>query len=252
VAPYLAILLELSLYRLSLSRAFVYVELVVAAALLLLFSPRPTTATSWFAGIADERAVYDDKHVIERAGQAEVLADFIRGLPITVAFLGTEARLMYEARIPVAIESETGLTDRAIAHQPLAERGRIGHEKRASVPYLVRTRRAHFATARLAPELLKLGRYIPQRTIQFGPVGAFILHWDPVVMGELRRRGAVFDDFPAYLDRFLASASTLPTEELRDDYERFRLFYFEHADDAARKDAFEQLLAQRGASSPRK
>ena len=252
VAPYLAILFELSLRALSLSRPMVYVELVAAAGLLLTFTPRPTTANTWFSGIADERAVYDDKHVIQTAAHAEVLGNFSKGLPITVAFLGSEARLMYEARIPVAIESETGLTDRTIARQPLAERGRIGHEKRAFVPYLVRTRHAQFATARLAPEFLKLGRYLPLRTIQFGPFSAFILHWDPAIMAALRRRGAEFDDFPAYLDRYLGSANTLPTEELVQDYEKFRLFYFEHVEDAERGAAFERLLAQRGASSPRK
>lgn len=251
-APYLAVLSELALRRLSLSRPFVYVELVVAGALLLLFTPRPATATSWFAGIADERAHYDDRHLLERAGRAEALAGFVRGLPVTIAFLGTEARLMYEARVPVAIESETGLTDRAVARQPLETRGRIGHEKRADVPYLIRTRRAHFATARLAPELLKLAPHIPLRTIQLGPVDAFILHWDPALMAELRRRGAEFEDFPAYLDRYLAAAGSVPTDELVQDFARFRLFYFLHAGDAPRLQAFERLLAQRGASSPRK
>jgi hypothetical protein len=242
ITPYLGILLELGLLGISLSRPVVYLELVASALILMLLTPRPATASDWFSGIADERAVYDDAQVIQRANQASVLRPFFEGLPVHLAFLGTEARLMYDLDIPVAIESETGLTDRAIAHQPLVKRDRIGHEKHADVRYLVQTRQVHFAFARWASERLEFGRYIPLRGIQFGSVSGRILHWDPKLMAELKKRGADFEDFPEYLDSYIARMSTMPRKEVREDYAKFRLFYFEHVDDKERQAAFESRL----------
>ena len=152
---------------------------------------------------------------------------------------------MYEANIPVAIEAETGLTDRAIAGQLLAKRGRVGHEKRATLPYLVDQRRAHFLFAPSLPEELGLERYIPVQTIAFGPVKAWLLYWDPELMAELARRGASFDDFGDYLDRYLEGVDERSSKEVRRDYERFRHFYFGHVRDP-REARFEQKSRNEG------
>jgi hypothetical protein len=231
VTPYLALLFELGLYRLCLTRQLLYVEVSVACLLLILLIPRPVSGTEWRDGIADEAAVYDDEHLATATRDAEVLTHFFRGLPVRAAFLGTEARLMYEANVPVAIEAETGLTDRAIARQPLAQRARIGHEKRATMAYLVSVRAAHFLFTPSLPEEFGLDRYIPVRTIAFGPVTAWILHWDPRLMAELGRRGASFDDFGGYLDRYIDGIGTRSPDEVRRDHEKFRHFYFEHVQD---------------------
>ncbi|HVU04208.1 MAG TPA: hypothetical protein VHE30_20765 [Polyangiaceae bacterium] len=244
VTPYLAILLELGLYRFSRSRPVAYLELVALALGLMLLTPRPVTDADWLSGIADERGVYSDKRVVEDARKSEILARFFRGLPVRLAFLGTEARVMYEADIPVAIEADTGLTDRTIARQPLAKRGRIGHEKRASVPYLVGTRAAHFLFAPRGPEELGLSTYIPVLRITLGTLDGFILHWDDGMMRDLRARGASFQDFPEYLDQYIQGIGSRPRADVARDYERFRLFYFDHQKDDRRKAAFEARLAQ--------
>jgi hypothetical protein len=245
VTPYLAVLFELGLYRLSLARQLLYVEISVACLMLLVLIPRPVSGTEWQEGIADEAAVYDDERLATTTRDAEVIARFFRGLGVRAAFLGTEARLMYEADVPVAIEAETGLTDRVIAQQPLARRARIGHEKRANPSYLVSKRAAHFLFTPDLPEELGLERYIPLRTIAFGPVRAFILHWDPELMAELGRRGASFEDFGDYLDRYLSGIDARPAEEVRRDYEKFRHFYFEHAHDP-REALFERRIQAGG------
>jgi hypothetical protein len=242
VTPYLAILLELALQRLSIVRPIVYGELAFAALAMPVLTPRPVTGTDWSSGIADERAVYSDQSVAEAQEKVRVLAEFFKGLPVRIAFLGTEARIMYEANIPVAIESDTGLTDRTVARQPLVKRGRIGHEKRASATYLVEERKAHFMLAPRGPEDIGLGDYIPLTTIELGTVKAWIVYWDPAMMAELRRRGATFVDFGDSLDRYVAVMNTLTDEQVQNDYAKFRRFYFGHVDDPVREAAFKMRL----------
>jgi len=242
VIPYLAILLELAVHRLSLVRPLLYGEIVFAVLAMPVVTPRPVTGTEWSSGIADERAVYSDQNVAEADEKARVLAEFFEGLPVRVAFLGTEARIMYEADIPVAIESDTGLTDRTIARQPLAKRGRIGHEKRASPAYLVDVRKAQFMLAPKGPDDLGLGDYIPLTTIGLGPFKAWIVYWDPAMMAELRRRGATFVDFGDTLDQYVAEMSTRTDDEVERDYAKFRRFYFGHVDDPNREAPFKARL----------
>lgn len=245
VTPYLAILLELALHRVSLTRGIAYVELVVASLVAIVFIPRPVSGTEWQSGIADESAVYDEARTLEAARDSEALATFFRGLPVRVAFLGTEARVMYQANIPVAIEADTGLTDAVVARQPLRERGRIGHEKHATPEYLVSRRAAQFLVSPNAPDDYGFDRYIPIRTIELGPVKAWILTWDPALMAELAKRGAVFGDFEAFLDGYIETLPARATEDVRRDYEKFRHFYFEHVRDSEREAPFVARLGSR-------
>jgi hypothetical protein len=242
VTPYLAILLELALYRLSITRCLAYLELVFAALALPLVTPRPVSATEWVDGVADEHDVYSDERVSNGIARADVLGKFFEGLPVRVAFLGTEARIMYEANIPVAIESEAGLTDRIIARQALTKRGRIGHEKRADPYYLIEQRKAQFMLTPVGPGLTGVDKVVTPIAIHLGPVDAWILYWDPPVMEELARRGAKFTDIGVTLDRYIKNMSSKSDAEVRSDYEKFRRFYFGHVNDAGREAAFRQRL----------
>jgi arabinofuranosyltransferase len=221
--PYLALLFELGLYRLSLTRQLAYVEVSAALLLLLLLIPRPVTATEWKDGIRDEPAVYDDAYVVKAARTAEVVANFFKGLNVRVAFLGKEARLMYQANVPIAIEADTG---------------RTGATKRANVSYLVSTRAVHFLFAAAGPEELGLDTYIPVATVQLGTVKAWVLHWDPELMAELKRRGALLTDFGDYLDGYLDTMAARSPQEVQTDYLKFRHFYFDHVTDPRREAPF--------------
>lgn len=242
VTPYLALLLELALYRLSLTRRLAYLELAFAALALPLATPRPVSAIEWLDGVADEHDVYSGELVSASIANAGILRQFFQGLPIRVAFLGTEARIMYEADVAIAIESETGLTDRTVAHQTLAQRGRIGHEKRASPSYLIDQRKAHFMLTPGGPELTGADKVVTPQAIHFGPIDAWILYWDPPVMEELARRGAKFSDIRVTLDRYIQHMNTKSDAEVKSDYEKFRRFYFGHVSDAGREQAFRKRL----------
>lgn len=242
VTPYLALLLELALYRISLTRRLAYLELVCAALALPLVTPRPVSATEWIDGVADEHGVYSDELVSKSIANAGLLRQFFEGLPVRVAFLGTEARIMYEANVETAIESETGLTDRSVAHQKLSQRGRIGHEKRASPKYLIEERKAHFMLTGIGPELTGVDKVVTPQAVHFGPIDAWILYWDPPVMQELARRGARFSDIGVTLDRYIKNMDAKTDAEVKADYEKLRRFYFGHVSDPGREAAFRQRI----------
>lgn len=188
VTPLLAVLLELGLARLRLPEP---AHLAAAAACLLAiaFMPYPFQGPWGPHGIANEPLVYTKtERAKARALGLEMRRQFA-GLPVRVAFGGMTALEVYESRVPVAIEAETGLTDSFIAHQSLRERGRVGHEKQAPPRYLIDARRVHFFLSPTQAQRDSLDRYVPDVPARFGWLNARVLTWDPPVMEELKRRG---------------------------------------------------------------
>jgi len=238
VTPFLLVLLELALVPLLSRRPAMGLLASGVVLATVWWSPEPIKDAGEVSGIVNEQVHYPKPVTDDLRWRALSLRPFLAGLPVCVAFLGSEARLVYYARPPVAIECETGLTDRWVAHQPLARRGRVGHEKHAPPDYLIGRRRAHVTFHSHAPDLLGLREYIPQVTADFGGFGAFILHWDGPLMAELRRRGVKFADFPSELDETIAELPRLTDTEVRDAYAKIRHFYFDFVPDSARERPF--------------
>jgi len=242
--PFLLVLLELGIIGLScvrpLAGALALAVVIVACRL----TPPPVSGEHWDRGVANEWMVYSPWVRDETMLYAEVLDRYLGDTGVRYAFLGGEARVMYYADLPVAIESETGLTDRTVARQPLARRGRVGHEKRASVEYLVRERKAHLTLHPQADAKLPLDEWLPRADLFLGPMRGRLLHWDPALMAELERRGATFTRYPEYLDDYLARIEQIPTEQVEADFDRFRLFYFEHVDDSIREQRFRAHMSR--------
>jgi hypothetical protein len=174
--------------------------------------------------------------------RAEVLKRYLSDLPVRVAFLGDEARVMYKARIPVAIESTTGLTDRFIARQKLEKRRWVGHEKPAPEEYLAKVRKVHFTFSPQAPSYLGIGKITAPLRIKLEDVSGYILYWDPEIMEELERRGARFEDVRYLLDKYIEHIQEIPVETVVRDYTRFRCLYFDHVEDPSREKAFRDNL----------
>ncbi len=193
-------------------------------------------------GIADEPAHYSREAVRRVDRQAEVLRRYFAGLAVTVGFTGSEARLVYNAWVPRAIECETGLTDREIARQSLERRGRPGHEKHAGLDYLVDERHAHFVFNSHAWRIIGAEGHVPPVPVELDDVRGFLLHWDPELMAELKRRGAQFQDFPAVLDRMIVGLDRAEPAALRRLYRDLKRFYFDHVEDPRRQAAFERRL----------
>jgi arabinofuranosyltransferase len=203
----------------------------------------PVGGTDWVHGIADERSYYSDKRVADLEHSAEVLGRVFEGLPVRVAFYGDEARIVYRAGFPVAIEGHAGLTDREVARQELPRRGRVGHEKHASVEYLIERRAVHFTFSRVPGEILHLNDWIPELVVPFDrEVYGRVLHWDPAMMQALRERGVPVPDFLGVVDGAIAGLDALPREQVEKLYGKLRRFYFLHNPDPEREAAFRGRL----------
>lgn len=244
VTPFLLLLVEATAILLATRRAVQVAAVVVAAASLALSASPVATDFSRTRGIADERESYVRSLGPSRAAGL-TLREFFAGLPIGVLFLGGQARLVYYADPAVAVECETGLTDPVIARQPLAERGRVGHEKRASVEYILDRRRLLLSFHRGAGKILGLDAEIPAVPITFGNVRGRLLRWDPEIVADLVGRGARVGDFPSALDLYISTIRERPDDEVRRDYRLYRRFYFDHVPDAPRLEAFERRLGLR-------
>ncbi len=183
-------------------------------------------------GIVDERTFYPPELIEQARTDGELLKRVFTGTDsVAVAFYGMKAMLMYYAEFPVAIEAHAGLTDEYVAHQPIGERGRPGHEKKAPYEYL-RQRRVLFSF----PAATQL---TPVKKIQFGRQEAAIVHWDNRVMEHLKRFPEVrFVDFRRFLDEYLEHIDERTDILVRRDLEQFKQYYFDFNDDPERLEKF--------------
>jgi hypothetical protein len=243
--PFLLVVLEALWLRALAGRTAIAMTTAGAILAAIVLTPAPVSATRLTHGILDEHGYYDAARAARTDAKAGILEPFLHDLDLPVVFYGDEARLVYRARFPVAIEGHTGLTDRTIARQPLRERGRPGHEKLGDFDYLIRERKA-FVTFSGVPERKGLYDKIPQVKMRFGGgVYGVLLSYRPEIIAKLESRGAVvLGDFLADLDRYLARIDDVPRERVSREYERLRLFYFAWNVDPAREEIFRRRLAR--------
>lgn len=252
VTPLFLVLFELGVARFAAGRAALQWIAMGIAAAGIVFTPYPLPRDPFGAvrGIVFEPNYYSPEATGRTRDQGLALRPFFAGLPVRMAFFGGEARLVYYARPRVAIECATGLTDRTIAHQPLKQRGRIGHEKVASLDYLLDDRRAHLAVFPNTARLYQLDKVIPTVEIEMNGVRGRILTWDPALMDSMRQRGAVVQDFPAELDRLLAEPGLVVIWGGWSVREKLRRFYFGHVRDPKREALLEQRVQEAGGGPP--
>lgn len=190
---------------------------------------------SFVGYIADERRYFTvDEPLDESRREAAIYRKYLSGLPVKVAFWAGQLRLVYYADFPVAIEASAGLTDTAIAHRQLGARGRPGHEKNATLPYLER-RGVNFyigPTDAPPPGALVLN------SITFDSLRARIIVYQNDLMSKLERYpGVKFVQMPQYLDNYIAGIDTLSRTKVEEDYLFLRSFYFDHNNDSLREEA---------------
>ena len=175
----------------------------------------------------------------------EHLQQLFAGLDVRLGIAGAHANLAYRSRAPVAIECSSGLTDAYIAHLPISQRGKPGHEKGYWLyPGYLERRGVHFMFEQY------YGKGEEWRDITFtmanAPVGlpARLVTWDRALMKELRRRdpGIVVQDFEQVLDEYIAAMPTKTKAQVEDDFKKWKVFYFDREDDAPRRQKFEQFL----------
>jgi len=192
-------------------------------------------------GVGNEWAFYYGarERKLDRLGKT--LRGYFAGLPVRILVFGAQARVAYRSEAAYVLEGD-GLTDPIIAHQPLATRGRPGHEKLATALYAVRTKKIHILFHRSFYRELRFADFVPVVSIGLGDVDGFVLRWDAPLMAELKLRGAVFPDYPEEIDRYLETAIRRPAEGLVSDFARFRRFYFDENPDPPREALFRELI----------
>jgi len=195
-------------------------------------------------GVVDERWVYNRSRFsidgFER-GSLEVYSSigkyyepFFEGLHTTVAIKGAQNTIAYYSDIQNVI-LEPGLTDKYIAHLPIKQRGRIGHEKIAPIDYLIKKntlfrllsptnklpREGNFNLAFF--ELPELGLWQP----------ADIIVYDKEVMQELRKRfkaagsRTILPEFEKLIFYYIKSELPKRTRtEAETEYKKLKDFYF--------------------------
>ncbi len=152
---------------------------------------------------------------IEAHGARPLVGDFMVGLA------------GYDSDLPMV--DELGLTDRTVAHQPLARRGRPGHEKIASVAYL-RSRGVRLSYEPLFPD-----PYADMTVAHVRRQPFYLATWDPEMVGVLRSvPGATVPDMPGMIDAYIARPARVP-EIARKDLEFFDEFYFAVNRDSERR-----------------
>jgi hypothetical protein len=245
ITPFLLLLVERGLGALLGRRPMIAAAAIAGLGAGLILTPAAVAGGHTRRGIADENHVYTVAfpHWAERADtNGAELARLFDGLPVAVGFFGLQARLVYRSRVATAIECETGLTDAAIAHQELPERGRVGHEKHAKLSYLVARRVDFLLTRDWGNELLRLDDHLPDAPIDLGRIGGRVITWDPAIMAALAARGARVPDVPAQIDTYIAGMAARSDADVRRDFERFRRLYFDRTPDPAREQPFRARL----------
>jgi hypothetical protein len=186
-------------------------------------------------GIADECQIYTMEDLAGQQSRGDVLKKYLHDLPVTLAFTGGQARLVYYSEVANAIETSTGLTDAHIAHQALEKRGRPGHEKAAEHEY-VEGRGANFIVGKFKNSV---------DAISFDDVTARIIVYDNSLMARLQNvTGIKFAPFPDYLDWYIQKLPSLPRQQVKENYDFFKKYYFDHNGDSVRNEVFVSFLSR--------
>lgn len=243
ITPLLFLGLEMLIKSTASERWRLVVGIIVVAATFLRFDQFSQNVSSGY--ITDEARYYTSAHLEQSRTDGLLLRKYFAGLPVRVGFWAGQAKLIYYADPSYAIECSAGLTDPVIAHEIIHERGRPGHEKSAPIPYLM-GRGVEFLFGPVDP--LPQGRLVINAVV-FDYILARMLVYNDSIMSRL----AAFPDvhfirFPEYLDSYLAQAQHYPPERIRQDFDYFKAFYFEHNNDSTRERKFVQLVSDAGRS----
>lgn len=196
-------------------------------------------------GVADERAQYPPERIAKIRGAGVRLRELLGDTPVRVAFSGTQAMLVHDARVAYALEAVTGLTDHFLAHQPVGERGHIGHEKGIfrsweTTEYALRQQGVHF----LLFDWPAQTQLYPFLRVRLDGNDFTMVRWDRAVMQKLLGQpGVVATDLEAWLDDYLRGIEPRPKAQVELDLQALELVYFRWNEDPARKARFVQRLA---------
>jgi hypothetical protein len=247
VVPLLYLVLEVVVVRCCPARAQRWAWLLVIAGTCLWLPRADMQVTGQGVhGVADEHAQYPAERVDRIRATGRRLRELCGGVPLRVAFSGTQAMLVFDAKVPYALEAVTGLTDRWLARQPVGERGHVGHEKGIfrsweATEYALRQQGVHLFLFDWPDKT----RRWPFLRVEVDGVLMTMVRWERAVLQTLLDRpGVVATDFDAYLDGYLRDLDGKDPQQVREDLAVFELVHFRWNDDAARRQVLLGWLAK--------
>ena len=234
ITPIIFFFFEASLHVLTRSgRTRLLLAAVVLLSVLFRWDQFPNGGVQY--GIADEIFYYPAEKIDDNQQTGLQLKEYLAGTEARVAYYGAHAMFVYYSEVPLAIESDAGLTDEYIAHLPLNRRGRVGHEKKAPMQYLYE-REVNFWFKTTLPSRSAWDKL---RKITFGDYEAYVFIYKKELMDKLKERDEVsFVDFPAFLDNYTGRMPDLDDSRVRRDYSFFKMYYFDHNEDREREKPF--------------
>ena len=235
--PFLFLILECTVNELFVGRVRVAVMILLTALTFTRWNQFDKIHRKAIDGITYEPFFYPPGIVENTRAMGERMREYYRDMPIVVGYF--RCMLVYYADFPVALEIATGLTDRYIAHQPIDERARPGHEKVPPDEYL-RERRMNFTFCSVLDTVPYLSNY---DIMSVHGMGGSIYIYDNEIMEKLRKYpGIQFVHFPSFLDNYMRNINSMPMEKVRTDYDKFRAYYFDYNDDPERERIFQEIL----------
>ena len=202
-------------------------------------------------GIADERMFYTPEILDLRRAQARAAARALAAAPVRAIYEGSMCMFGYYSGLPYLAES-TGLTQYTLAKQPLAARGRVGHEKSPDAEWAT-ANHIHFIFLSHAPPFSLSEPRNADEIFFEGTLMARIWIYNDAIMDRLRDNPAV--DFVP-IERTLAVArqkiDQAPYEEAKGMYEFLERFYFRAAGPEKQRlaDEFIRQVEARKPSAP--
>lgn len=204
----------------------------VVLAVLIRWNQFPTRDTI-ISGINDEYERYSPEKIDRAKIDGGKLNKYLRNLNVVVGYELDDAALIYYSQLPMAVNCKSGLTDEYLAHLPLEQRGRTGQNLGVLEEY-IKERRVNFMPIDI--EGVKADQV---GIVSFDGAIMGIIIYDNILMDALKEYPEVhFVDFQEFLDKYLASLSHIPTDNLIADFRRFKGYYFDYNDDSERLNRF--------------
>ncbi len=188
-------------------------------------------------GITEESHWYTEEWRLKAQQAGQSIEPLLKDTDIQVVIYGAQAMFAYYANLPYALEGMTGLTDRELARLPSRD-GRVGHGRKATVPYLQARGVDLYIDFRL-----QQGSH-PLNQIHLGGLSGSILSYKKEHMALLRQRGAEFQDFEEYLDWYIETLSTKNDADIERDVSVFEQYYFQFNDDPVDQERWRQLQSK--------
>ncbi len=204
-----------------------------------------------FAQVADERTFYEVRSFspIEISSPSSSIASalnnhFVRRRVTPIVALGCVGIIGYDTGLPII--DTYGLTDRFVAHTPIAERGRPGHEKSTSPGYLL-SRNADIWDRSFYPE-----PYGHQTRLMLDGNEFFLSAYFPDLVADLRATGvSPAVNVPQEIEAYVRDDHPKPLDEVACDLWFFSDYYFRVNHDPALQSKLMEHMTAVGAIPPR-